>query len=182
VQTFTCNLNKERRVLREIAQIILAIQLSTHNIPSVRAEHLAGVIQQQSDKIGIDGLIEVAIITHESQWNERAISPDGLDMGLMQIRSIHYGGNNSYLLDGDANIKVGSYLIKRSMDYCRKRLDREPTTQEWLSTYQGSGDAGFHCKPTKLTKLFENYYLCLKGDVENPANMVDCKKIYWPNR
>src|SRR5271166_647081 len=101
-----------------------------------------------------------------------------MDYGLMQVRAAHYGGPASYLLLGESNIKVGTHTIKMSKDYCRTKLHREPTTQEWLSVYQGS-PAGYKCKPTRLTKQFEDYALCLQDNVENQAGR-NCKAIYWP--
>src|SRR5271154_4139834 len=167
-------------MFREIAQIILAIQLSSPSLSTHRVEQLATVIQQQSDKVDVDPLIEVAIITHESQWNERAISGDREDIGLMQVRARYHGPNaRQWLLNGEANIRVGSGVIGSSKDFCRKYLHREPTTQEWLSVYQGALPS---CKPTKLTQQFEDYAMCLQAEldplsVENEMGL-DCKKIY----
>jgi len=165
-------------MFRELAQILLSIQLSTSHLPAVRADAFAKTMQKQADKVGIDPFILVAIAAHESQFNERAVSQDGMDMGLMQIRCQNYGGNCNWLLEGTNNIRVGADLIRRDIEYCRKKLEREPTTQEWLSVYQGS-PSGFRCKPTKLTKLFEDYALCLQDDVENDANR-NCREIYYP--
>jgi hypothetical protein len=161
-------------MFRELAQILLSIQLSTHAIPQVREEALAKHIQKRAMYVDVDPFLVVAIITHESLWQEDAISKDGLDYGLMQIRSIYYGDNPRYLLQGENNITVGTGLIKLSINYCRNRLHREPATQEWLAIYQGSG---FDCHPTKLTKQFEDYALCLQDDVENNKDR-DCKEIY----
>lgn len=165
-------------MLRALTQILLSIQLSTHAVPEVREEMLARCIQQRAEYAGVDPLIIVAIISHESQWNERAISTDGMDYGLMQVRARHYGGNSNYLLSGESNINVGTDLIKKDIAYCQRILGRQPSTQEWLSVYQGSPSA-YKCKPTKLTKQFEDYALCLQDNVENAAGH-NCKLIYWP--
>lgn len=118
-------------MFREIAQIILAIQLSASTVSAPHAEQLAKVIQHQSDQIDVDPMIEVAIITHESQWNERAISGDGEDVGLMQVRARYHGANaRTWLLNPELNIKVGSDIIRRSKDFCTNYLHRKPTTQE----------------------------------------------------
>jgi Transglycosylase SLT domain len=161
---------------REIVEILMAINLSTHSVPEVRRAALATVIQDRANYADVDPYIFVAIITHESQWAERAISGDGLDYGLMQVRSINYGGDAKYLLTGEGNIKVGAYVIKRSIEFCRGWLHREPTTQEWLSVYQGSRRA---CHPTKLTKKFEDYAKCVQANVED-GHKYNCKHIYWP--
>lgn len=164
-------------MLREIAHILLSINLSTHAIPQVRQLALANTIQRQAESADIDPYIIVAIITHESQWAERAISQDGLDYGLMQVRHIHYGGDPEYLLNGEANIRVGTYVIKKSIEFCRKYLDREPTTVEWMTTYQGNPHS---CKPTKLAQKVVDYAECLEQNVEFGHN-YNCKHIYWPN-
>lgn len=169
-------------MLRELAQIVLAIHLSLspqQHLPEKLIQYYATEIQAGGNSTEVDPLIFVAIITHESQWRSNAISPDQQDWGLMQVRGKYYSGgqHNDWLLNPHTNIQVGAYLIKKSMEYCTSKLDRQPLPQEWLSIYQGSG---FGCKPTKLTKLFEDYYLCLKEDVENPTDDVtDYKKIYW---
>lgn len=167
-------------MIRELSQILLAMHLSTHNMPEVRMKQIAQVIKDQSEKIDIDPLIVVAIITHESNWYERAISADHNDYGLMQYRCLNYHGNCNWLLDGTNNIKAGTDLIRRDIEYCRKVLHREPTTQEWLSPYQGSG-RGFKCLPTHMTKDVEDYALCLAKAVErgdDPTQPCECKKIY----
>jgi Transglycosylase SLT domain len=167
-------------MFREIAQIVLAIQLSSSHVPTHRAEQLAKVIQQQSEKIDIDPIIEVAIITHESQFNERAISGDQEDYGLMQIRAKYHGPNaRQWLLNGEANIRTGSDVIRASRDFCRKYLHREPTIQEWMAAYQGSVPT---CRPTRLTQQVEDYANCLVAELDSLSLESElgfnCKKIY----
>lgn len=166
-------------MLREIAQIILAIHLSSPKLPVARANSFAHVMQTEAVKADVDPIVMVAIAQHESQFNERAISSDGLDVGLMQVRARHYGGQEQWLLNGENNIRVASYIILKSIEYCRGHLHREPTTEEWLSIYQGSG---FKCKPTKLTKQFVDYADCLTQKVEGGAEAYldyDCRNIYY---
>src|SRR5271166_1269280 len=152
-------------MIRELSQILLAMHLSTHNMPEVRQEQIAKVIKERAEFVGIDPIMVVAIIEHESLFNERAVSADGMDFGLMQYRCKNYNGDCNWLLDGTNNIKAATDLIRRDIEYCRKTLHREPTTQEWLSPYQGSG-SGFKCKPTHMTKAVEDYALCLAQAVE----------------
>jgi hypothetical protein len=166
-------------MFRELAQIVLAIQLSaTGPLSASRVNSWAHVIQQQAVKVDVDPVEIVAIIAHESQFHERAISYDHEDYGLMQVRARYYGPNHNALLYGEHNIRVGSYIIGLSKDICRKRLGREPTTQEWLSPYQGSIPS---CKPTKLTKLVNDFAQCLSYRVDfKDIFVADCRKIYWP--
>lgn len=165
-------------MFREIAQIILAIQLSTTSpVPASRINSWAHVIQQQAVKIDVDPVEIVAIIAHESQFHERAISQDHEDYGLMQVRARYYGPWHNALLNGEHNIRVGAYVIGLSKDICRKKFGREPTTQEWLAGYQGSPI----CKPTKLTKLVNDFAQCLSYRVDfKDIFIADCRKLYWP--
>lgn len=172
-------------MIRELSQIVLAIHMSLapqQHMPEKQVEYYATEIQKNADSAGVDPLILVAIITHESQWNASAISPDHEDYGLMQVRARHYSGgqNSAWLLNPHYNIQVGSYVIKKSIEFCRKYLHREPDLQEWMSVYQGSYPS---CKHTHLTKIVEDYYFCLANhldpDVEQGLSM-DCREVYWP--
>jgi Transglycosylase SLT domain len=165
-------------MFREAAQILLAIQLSApHSTPpEPRLTVLATSIQQQADTVGVDPFVFVAIIAHESQWRERAISGDGLDYGLMQVRRLYYGASPNLLLNGEINIKAGAYVIKKSIDFCRTYLKREPTTAEWMSVYQGNPRS---CRVSRLSKKVTDFGLCLQQNVEFGHNF-NCKRIYWP--
>lgn len=165
-------------MFREIAQLLLAIQLSAPHTtpPAPRVTTLATTIQQQADSVGVDPFIFVAIIAHESQWNERAISEDGLDYGLMQVRRLYYGAHPNLLLNGETNIKAGANVIKKSIDFCRTFLKREPTTVEWMSVYQGNPRS---CRPSRLAKKVVDFGQCLQANVELGLT-YNCKHIYWP--
>lgn len=165
-------------MFREAAQILLAIQLSApHSTPpAARTEVLATCIQEQADKVDVDPFIFVAIIAHESQWRERAISGDGLDYGLMQVRHIYYGANRNLLLNGENNIRAGAYVIKKAKDFCRGYLKREPTTVEWMSVYQGDPRS---CRPNRLAQKVTDFGLCLQQNVEF-GHHYNCRHIYWP--
>lgn len=165
-------------MFREIAQLLLAMQISAPHAtpPEPRATVFATTIQQQADNVGVDPMIFVAIIAHESQWNERAISEDGLDYGLMQVRRLYYGAHPSLLLNGENNIKAGANVIKKSIDFCRTFLKREPTTVEWMSVYQGNPRS---CRPSRLAKKVVDFGTCLQKNVDEGHN-YNCKRIYWP--
>jgi hypothetical protein len=158
--------------------VYIAIHLIHPRMPSSLVDSYTNAISTEADKVDIDPLTIVTIIEHEtgSTWNPRAISPDGEDYGFMQVRARHYGGKPEWLLNPSTNIMVGAYLIKASKDFCRKTLHREPEYQEWLSCYQGSCTNPAHfCKPTKLTKVFEDYQVCLEKDLLNEKPWTDCR-------
>lgn len=168
-------------MFREIAQIALAIQLSSSHIPVKRAEQLAATIQKNAEIADIDPLITVSIITHESDWFPSRVSVDGKDWGLLQLRGEYYGGKNEWLLNPDNNIRVGSYIMRKDIDFCTKHLKREPTTPEWLSLYTGEcKNSMCWCHPTPIAKQFSEYEQCLEravSDIEEESS-VDCRKIY----
>jgi hypothetical protein len=172
-------------MIRELVQVVLAIHMSlapVQHLPEMKVQQYAVDIQKGAEYAGVDPLILVAIATHESQWNERAISPDHKDYGLMQVRGMYYNGgqHNEWLLNPHYNFATGSYIIKKSIEFCRKSLKREPTLQEWMSVYQGSVPS---CKPTMLTKIVEDYYLCLVRTIEidvEQGPFSDCREVYWP--
>ena len=168
-------------MFRETAQIVLAIQLSSPSLPIKRAEQLAATMQKNADIVNIDPLIIVAIAEHESEFYESKISQDGFDYGLMQIRALHYGGKPEWLLWGENNIRVGSYIMKKDIEFCEKHLGYAPAADQWLSCYAGQCTTPDHwCKSTKLTRQFTDYASCLEravSDIEQESS-VDCRKIY----
>jgi Transglycosylase SLT domain len=151
------------------AYLYLTIGLLHPKMPEVMLVNYSNAITQQAETLQVDPLLFVAIIEHESRFDPRAISQDTFDMGLMQVRHKYYGGKQEWLLDGVTNIKAGATIIRKSIEFCRKLLKREPTTQEWLSVYQGSIPS---CKPTNLTKQVDNYAVCLQQDL---SNVKDCQ-------
>jgi hypothetical protein len=170
-------------MIRELAQIIFAIHMSLspfRPVSDAKVKQFATEIQKSAETTQVDPLIYVAIITHESGWDERAISQDGEDYGLMQVRGRHYNGGKhpEWLLNPHVNLMAGSYVIQKSTDFCRRYLKREPTLQEWMSVYQGSLPS---CKRSKLTKIVEDYYMCLVQNVEKDPEdgpAMDCQAIY----
>lgn len=95
----------------------------------------------------------VAIIHHESRFHPRAISPDGEDYGLAQVRARHIGACQKdkdprrrpsaecqavkeSLLEPDENIRVMAELITTHRKLCRKKAGRADL-KGWLASYQG---------------------------------------------
>ncbi len=152
--------------------IFTAIMLIKPEMSHELALNYAAMIDSQAIVSGVDPLLIVAIAMHESGWNERAISKDGEDYGLLQVRARYYGGRKEWLLNPATNIKAGGYVIAKSIEFCRRWLKREPTTQEWLSVYQGSRPS---CKSTQLTKSFEDYAVCVGLEVERGKTTNECE-------
>ena len=162
-------------MIRELAKIILAIQLSAPTMASVQAEAYAKIIKQQAEVFDIDPLLPVSVAKHESRWNPFAISSDKQDYGLLQIRcGLAYKGPCQDLFNPEINIRMGTYLMAKNRDFCRKWLKREPTIEEYMSNYAGT----YHfCTPTRISRNFESYRACLESVVENGATR-DCNKEF----
>src|ERR1700722_12808067 len=137
--------------------ISMASSYSRH-LTDGQVNRYAHAIHQQAINLGIEELDFVAIISHESEWNERAISPDKLDRGLMQVRYLYYSGKPEWLLNPEENIRAGANVLRSSIDLCRKVLHREPKFQEYYACFSGScSNLWSMCRPTRLTKKLEDY-------------------------
>lgn len=157
----------------------LAIRLIQPNMSVATAQVYTDTINKEAEKIDVSPLAIIGIIKHESDFKAGAISPDGEDYGLMQVRAKYYGGGGPALLNPIVNIRAGAYIIKEDINMCRKFLHREPQYQEWLACYTGSCiDARHMCKPTKLTQVFEDYLICLTTDTLTGQSKTQCQKIY----
>jgi hypothetical protein len=157
--------------------VYILIKLIHPNLSNAAADSYANAIDKQSD---IDPLIFITIIEHESQFTARAISGDGEDYGLMQVRARYYHGKPNWLLDGPNNIRVGAHTIRESQKFCRQYLKREPEYEEWLACYTGSCVGSQVCKPTKLTHQFANYTECLRDQTTYypVGNLQGCREIF----
>lgn len=162
------------------AAIYLSSLSSGRHLSDAAVAQYAHEIERQSLVTGVDSLLFVTIITHESQWHERAISKDGLDYGFMQVRKLYYSGKPEWLLNGTSNIQAGAVVINRSIDFCRKFLGREPKMQEYLACYTGSCTNRYTmCRPTRLTQHFENYQQCLLHEVTSNQSKSECQKYLY---
>jgi hypothetical protein len=163
----------------DLATISLAINLSSPKLLTSKVKSYSQVIHNQSEKLNINPLIVIAIIKHESRWTQSLISLDGEDYGLMQVRARFTRTPKDRLLWGEDNIFVGTYMIKSSEHYCTKFLGRKPSTQEWLSCYQGSCTTPSHiCKSTKMAAVVEQYAQCIQYSLEDLRCEFNCDLIY----
>ena len=158
----------------DITAIILALQLSAPGLNVKTNHYYAKTIYRQQVKLGVDPLDTIAIAAHESHWNQSLVSKDGLDWGLMQIRSKYVKIPSQYLLEGSVNIKVGTNFMVSAQNFCGKWLKREPSKQEWLSTYQGSKR---RCKSTNMAFKVESYSKCIYDSLLDQTS-YNCWEIY----
>lgn len=113
----------------------------------------ATALQQEAKEHDFDPLTGVAIIHRESRWIPSAVSPDGEDHGLAQIRARYIGACRNdpdpvhtpseacarvkqSLLDGVYNIRVMATLITRNRELCKAKTGTAQFDQ-WLASYEG---------------------------------------------
>lgn len=143
------------------AVVACAVALSAGPaIDGDQARLYAGVLRTEAAEHGFDPLVGAAIIWHESRWHQHAISRDGEDVGLAQIRARFIGAcrddpdpadpgrdclqTRVALQDGEHNIRTMGGLI----GVWRKRCLKETgTATVWLRGYVGQSDpqAGMWC-------------------------------------
>jgi hypothetical protein len=140
-------------VFRSIAAIVLAIRFAHPEVSEVDATRYAGALQVEAQEHDFDPLTGVAIIHHESRFHPRAVSPDGEDYGLAQVRARHVGAcrkdknprsNPSVacravkerLLQPEESIRVMAELITSHRKLCRKKAG-STSMLSWLASYQG---------------------------------------------
>ncbi len=166
---------KPGAMLREVAVIIAAIQMSEPSVADEDAQVMAEALQQQAVEHDFDPLTGVSIIVHESRFNPKAISHNGEDYGLAQIRARYIGDckkdadplrNPSRackrvkkrLLDPRENIRVMAELITQNRKFCRKKVGNAKFAR-WLASYQGRNFISKKrwCVPGKGTYLVVNH-------------------------
>ena len=140
-------------MLRTIPAIVMAIQLSQPKVTPEDAERFALALQEQAQVHEFDPLMGVSMIFHESSFNPRAVSSNGEDWGLAQIRARHIGdcrksknpirrptpecqAQKERLLEPEENIRVMAELITYHRKVCRRKVGNEGVPR-WLASYQG---------------------------------------------
>jgi hypothetical protein len=140
-------------VLRSIPIIVAAIQLSQPKVTMDDAQRFATALHEQAQVHKFDPLTGVAMIFHESRFNPRAVSPNGEDWGLAQIRARYIGdckkssnpvrnptpeckAQKQRLLEPEENIRVMAELITEHRQICRAKVGNNALPR-WLASYQG---------------------------------------------
>jgi hypothetical protein len=154
-------------VFRSIAAIALAIRFGHPDVSEEDATRYAVALQAEAEQSSFDPLTGVAIIHRESRFHPRAVSPDGEDFGLAQVRARHIGACKKdknpkrrpsaacqavkdSLLDPEENIRVMGQLIQGHRKLCRQKAGNA-SLQGWLASYQGSNSAKLNrwCEPSE---------------------------------
>jgi hypothetical protein len=145
-------------LIRLVATLVSAIQLSRPRMPPEEAMRYAKVLNEVAKERDFDPLIAVAIIHFETQWRPNMVSGDGEDYGLGQVRARYVGacrgdedpsGRPSQacravkasLLDGEHNIRVMGRIIEANQNLCKYKTGTAKAHQ-WLAGYQGRNFPG----------------------------------------
>jgi hypothetical protein len=162
-------------VFRTIAAIALAIRIGHPDVSEDAATTYATALQAEAQRNDFDPLTGVAIIHRESRFHPRAISPDGEDYGLAQVRARHFGACakdkdpvrhpsaacravKQRLLTPEENIRVMAELITMHRKICRQKTGHNGL-QNWLASYQGSNSVkeGRWCTPSDGSQTVAEY-------------------------
>jgi len=134
--------------------IAVAILLCQPGLGNRVASRYAGVLADEARQHRFDPMTAAALICHESHWLAGAVSRDGEDYGLGQVRARFIGAcradldpvsspspsclaTKASLLDPVYNIRVVAEQIERWKRLCRSKTGRRATDQQWLSGYGG---------------------------------------------
>jgi hypothetical protein len=133
--------------------LALVILLCNPGMGRSTADGYGRLLTAEASRHGFDALDAAALICHESRWRAGAVSPDGEDFGLGQIRARYVGacvldsdpvGHPSpgcvavkaTLLDGSSNIRRMADLIMRWTKVCRRKAG-SGRARQWLAGYGG---------------------------------------------
>jgi hypothetical protein len=114
---------------------VLAAVEGGHEIPGCEkrplVDEIATAISQASKEHKVSASVIAAVAYHESKLNPKAIGPDGLDIGIMQVRrggaipSKYSKWSNRQLQNIRLNVNIGaSYLAKMSQKCSKFPLSR----------------------------------------------------------
>lgn len=101
------------------------------------------------DGYGVDPLLFVALMYHESRYNPKAVSHAGA-IGAAQVMPFHakrYGLRVRDLYSMDHNIEVGVSVLVEALDMCNQDLACA------LGAYHGSGPKGSYARRVNKTYL-----------------------------
>lgn len=156
-------------MIRPLAVIVAAILLSRPTLPVAEATRYARILADEAKKHDFDPLTGVAIIHFESRWRPSAVSADGEDWGLGQIRARHLAacradddplGNPSdacraakqTLLVPEVNIRHMAAIISANRELCKEKVGSADLPR-WLAGYEGLSrpSRDVWCKPAAKT-------------------------------
>ena len=129
-------------------------------------EDLQEYIFYLSDSYGLDHTLVLAVIQTESDFDPKAVSPDGEDWGLMQINEVNHAWLEEELgvkdfLDPYQNVQAGTYMLA-------KLFEKYDHTEQVLMAYN-MGETGARrawengaCWTNYVDKVLWNQYELIK--------------------
>ena len=123
-----------------VMMIAVAIGVCRPSLPLPKRITYANIIMTSTPGV-VDPFVVVALVDHESGWIETAISKDGKDYGLGQVRrkfipKIEW----AKLLDGEFNLRKTISILEMWRNICKVQVKVE-STEVILAGYAG------HSKP-----------------------------------
>ena len=136
------------------AALSAVIQFVAPHLSEAVNANYTHIILTESRKKAIDPLLVIALVEHESHWRSGAISEDGEDFGLGQIRGRYEPacvkefdpvGDPSTpceearmrLLDGSYNLKRTIATLAENRKLCRRILKQKVSQASVLASYGG---------------------------------------------
>ena len=187
-------------MLRALQVIVSAILLSRPSMPLPEARRYAHVLQGEAARHAFDPLTAVAIIHFESRWYPGAISPDGEDYGLGQIRARWVSGcrddadpvrdpspgcqaAKAALLAGENNLRRMAVIISANRDLCKEKTG-DGNLPRWLAGYEGPNFPGRDrwCAPNGKTWQVVEYRKKLVALLTPPPRPAVTKVAHVPKK
>jgi hypothetical protein len=178
-------------VFRSLATIVLAIRFGHPDVSEEEATRYATALQMEAQQNDFDPLTGVAIIHRESRFHPRAISRDGEDYGLAQIRARFIGACKKdkepkrspsaecravkeRLLDPEENIRVMGQFITKHRKLCKQKVGHA-SLLGWLASYQGSNSIKLNrwCTPSDGAYTVIKYRDRLMREVARRAKEIE---------
>lgn len=137
-----------------LATLTFAILLCRPSLPLATAQTYARIVLDRATALHMDPLMMVAVVDHESGWNEGAVSKDGEDVGLGQIRARYIGAcvgeanpvhapspkcaaEKARLRTGTYNLEVMANGLERWISICKQKTGAA-TEIGVLTAYSGA--------------------------------------------
>ncbi len=134
---------------RSVRQMVRAIGISNPKLTKSQRNKLATQLITVARAHNFDPLSGWAIIDHESDWRANAVSADGHDIGLAQIRytvskacrkqrdSKACAARRKALMVPSVNIRAMAGAITAWRKLCARVTGRPANMQNWLAGYGG---------------------------------------------